>query len=83
MPSRSLHASLDMLSTASSETGLNRRRARIALRADQRRGYRWSSKFDVVNVLGGEGEEGRGDGISGVYGQSVALRYKTIGSKLM
>lgn len=38
------------------------------LRARLRGATYWASKFDVVSVLGGEGEEGRGSGL-GVYGQ--------------
>lgn len=38
------------------------------LRTQLRGATYWASKFDVVSVLGGEGEEGRGSGL-GVYGQ--------------
>lgn len=37
-------------------------------RAKLRGATHWAAEFDVVSVLGGEGEEGRGSGL-GVYGQ--------------
>lgn len=38
------------------------------IRTKLRGATHWAAEFDVVSVLGGEGEEGRGTGL-GVYGQ--------------
>lgn len=38
------------------------------LRKNLKGATHWAAEFDVVSVLGGEGEEGRGDGL-GTYGQ--------------
>lgn len=60
---------LDALTTcppASYTTGGSKVRARL------RGASHWASKFDVVSVLGGEGEDGRGSGL-GTYGQSVQV----------
>lgn len=42
------------------------------LRTHLRGSTHWASKFDVVSVLGGEGEEGRGSGL-GVYGHTGCI----------
>lgn len=59
---RSLLVDLDTLSGHRSR--LEDAKARGSLRNDAS----WISKFDVVQQLGGEGVEGRGDG-TGIYGQ--------------
>lgn len=38
------------------------------IRTKLRGASHWAAEFDVVSVLGGEGEEGRGTGL-GIYGQ--------------
>lgn len=55
-------AELDQLAYARSSDGFYR--SRIGLRG----AAHWASKYDVVDVLGGEGEEGRGTS-TGIYGQ--------------
>ena len=58
--------SLDALETSStSSTTRDRHKARISIRSSSD----WWRELDVVSVLGGEAEEGRGDGRSGLYGQ--------------
>lgn len=61
-------AQLDGLDTLATCPPLSFSTVGSKVRARLRGASYWASKFDVVSVLGGEGEDGHGPGL-GTYGQ--------------